>query len=146
MRTKQSPLIFLIFTAILLLRYIMCGGKETNREISTQKDIVSCEYSDLGEKNGQPVVNLIFKNSSGKDLASVVGGLRIISRSGEVIQRAGFTYSRPFKAGEQKNIPAFAFIEIEPEALKILSSAADFIPMVFELSEVQYADGESVVF
>ena len=135
---------FVIF-CISVFSFVMCS-KEENSEISNEKNVISCRYVGLAERNGQPIVELIFKNKTGKNLKSVFGGLRIIKKNGEVVQRTGFTYSRPFKADEEKNIPAFAYIEIKDEALKILSSATDFIPMVFELSEVVFENGQSVKF
>lgn len=130
---------------ILLFYFINCG-QERNYEISTRKEIISCKYVGLTEQNGQPIVDLVFKNNTGKNLTNVFGGLRIINRDGEVIQRTGFTYSLLFHAGEEKKIPAFAYIQLSPEALEILSSENDFIPMIFELSDVVFEDGQSITF
>ncbi|MBN1894825.1 hypothetical protein JW906_10035 [bacterium] len=134
-------------TVVIFLSLIfqMCASQE-NREISTRKELVSCRYIGLGEKNGRPVVNLVFKNTSGKDMQTVFGGLRIIDQTGRIVQRIGFTYSLPFAAGSEKRIAAFEYNTIQAEALALLSSATDYIPMTFELAEVIYKDGQSVTF
>ena len=123
-----------------------CGGGGNLPEISTKSEIVSCQYVGLGERNGEPIVDLIFTNNSGKDIKAVYGGLRIVNEAGEIIQSTGFTYTRRFIAGSEKPIPAFAYIPIQPEALDILTSAENYVPMVFELSEVVFEDDESIQF
>ena len=46
----------------------------------------------------------------------------------------------------EKQIPAFAFIDIQEEALNILSSATNYLPMVFELNEIVYENDQSATF
>lgn len=133
-------------TLPLAISLSMICGRNSLREISDRNEVISCEYIGLAERNGQPVVELIFRNRTGKDLSSVRGGLQIIGQDGEIFQRTGFTYSRPFAAGEEKIIPAFRYLEIKPEAMKVLKSAGDFIPMVFSLDEVIFTDGKSMKF
>ena len=128
---------------IVVVGILSCGNDE-RVEISSQKDIISCKYIGLNERDGQQIVELIFKNNSGKNLKALYGGIRIINKNGDVLQRTGFTYSRPFMANEEKTIPAFAYTAIKDEALNILSSATEFVPLAFELSEVVFEDGQSV--
>ena len=130
----------------LLAGLCLACASETADEISSQKEIVSCRYIGLGERNGKPVVNLLFTNTSGRNFSAVFGSLRIIDAAGDVIQRTGFTYSRPFNAGEEKTIPAFAYLDIQENAMEVLQTANETIPMIFILSEVQYENGETVTF
>lgn len=139
----RTLLLKLMMFFLIVAMFVSCCK---NREISTQKNIISCSYIGLAENQGRPIVNLVFKNNSGKNIKSVFGGLRIINRDGDVLQRTGFTYSRPFLAGEEKDIPAFAYIDLKEEALNSLSSAKDYIPMIFDLSEVSFEDDQSITF
>ena len=100
---KQYKTCYLIIFGILILSLVMCSQKNIS-EISTQQNVISCQYVGLNERNGQPIVDLIFKNNTGQNLKSIFGGLRIINQNGDVIQRTGFTYSLPFYAGEEKQI------------------------------------------
>jgi|GEM_PF-4960341 len=141
--TKQYSIIYLIIMLIVVCCIPSCGNDE-RVEISNKKDVISCKYIGLSERDGQPIVDLVFRNNSGKNLKALYGGLRIINKNGDVVQRTGFTYSLPFMANEEKYIPAFAYIAIKDEALKILSSTTDFVPLAFELSEIVFEDGQSV--
>jgi len=144
MRTmKQFSMIYMAVLLIVVFCILMCSGDKVP-EISNQSDVVSCKFFGLGERDGQPIVQLTFKNNSGKNLKSLYGGLRIVNSNGDVVQRTGFTYSRPFLANEEKVIPAFAYVALKEESLKILESASDFVPMRFELSEVVFEDDTSL--
>ncbi len=138
---NRCTIVFCIF----FLSLVMCIRTNT-REISTQPNFISCEYVGLSEQNDRPVVNLVFKNNTGQNLKSVFGGLSIINKNCQVIQRTGFTYSLLFFSGEEKQIPAFVYTDIQDDALHILSTATDFIPMVFELNEVIFENDQSLTF
>lgn len=125
--------------------FLQCG-KNLNNEVSTQANVISCRYIDVGEQGGHPVVNLVFTNQTGRPVQTVFGGLRIVNREGVILQKTGFTYSRPFAAGAEIRIPAFAYIDLKPEAMNLLSTPIDFNPVVFELTDVIFEDGQSLNF
>lgn len=143
--TKRRNGINLFMLLIFVFAFFMCGGKKFP-EISNHQDVVSCQYIGLAERDGQPVVEILFKNNSGKNLKALYGGMQIVNHNGDVIQRTGFTYSRPFLANEEKAIPAFAYIALKEESLQILKTAIDFVPMRFELDEVVFEDDTSLKF
>jgi hypothetical protein len=132
-----------IMLVIIVLIFSMCG-EEKGTEISNYKKVISCKFTGIGERDGRPIVELVFKNNTGKDLKTVFGGIRIKDKNGEIVQRTGFTYSMPFLKGEEKYIPAFIYIDLKDESLEILNNYSDFIPVAFELSEVIYTDDTSV--
>ncbi|MBN2029306.1 hypothetical protein JW824_03580 [bacterium] len=142
---KLSTKIHTIIFCAIFLSLVMCG-QNNNREISTQPNVISCRYGGLSEQNGRPVIDLVFKNNTGQNIKSVFGGISIVNQNGRIIHRTGFTYSLPFHTGEEKQIPAFAYIDLQDEALNILLTAIDGIPMVFELDEVIFENGQSIRF
>lgn len=140
-KSKLLLAVFFVFCSALTILLDSCGN---SKEISTKKSVISCQYMGMSERDGQAVVDLLFRNETGRDIQTVFGGLRVISRDSIVLQRTGFTYSRPWKAGEEKPIQAFAYLNINQAALQALTFATDYIPLIFELDEIVFADGESV--
>jgi len=135
------------FILLFLGSFFLLNCSENNKnEISTRPSVISCQYIGLNDTHDQPFVDLVFKNKTGHDIQTVFGGLRIISRDGTVLQRTGFTYSRPWKAGEIKSIKGFAYLDINNAALQALTFADDYTPMIFEPSEIVFADGRSVTY
>ncbi len=64
MRTmNQFSMIYLNVLLIVLFCFLMCS-EDKAPEISDQKNIVSCKFLGLGERDGQPIVQLTFKNNS----------------------------------------------------------------------------------
>lgn len=146
MKSRFNILTLLLSTCLIILFTACQGGGQGGSEVSTQKDVISCQYQGLSEKNGQPIVVLTFVNQTGKNLNGVYGGIRILNASGEVVQRTGFSYGRPFLKDEEKTIPAFEFIPLQEAALAVLRDTAVKNPVRFELSEVIFEDGESQTF
>ena len=137
----------ILFSLLLLITISVTNcGKKDKKEISNHKEIVSCKYVGLSERNGRPIVELIFKNRSGKNFNSVFGSIHVINQSGEVLQRTGFTYSRPFTKDEEKLIPAFNYIDLKPNALQTIKAASGYNPVRFLLDEIIYENDESVKF
>ena len=137
----------LVILTMLFLSCLLAGCRPgSSTEASNHPDVISCQYMGPGDRNGETIVNLVFKNNTGKNLNTVYGGLRILDAHGNVIQRTGFTYSRPFSKGEEKQIPAFTYVPLTEASKNVLQQAGDFIPIQFNLDEVHYSDGESDIF
>ena len=141
--TAVSVSCILLLSICMLMCASESGKKISGNEISNHDEVISCNFQGLGQRNDTPVVDLVFNNKTGKNLKAVYGGIRIIDEEGAVVQSTGFTYSMPFLKNESKHIAAFEYIPLKPDALKILKKESAHVPVIFQLSEVVFENGES---
>ena len=143
MKSTKSILIIL-FGSLLLLSGGIAGKK--GKEISDHPKKISCLFQGMVERNGQTEVDLIFINKTGRDIKNVFGGFRIFDKKGEVIQRCGFTYGRPFEKGKKLKLSAFRYVSLKESSRKALELNEKKPPMVFKLGEIEYKDGKKETF
>ena len=142
MKSAKSILITLL-GSLFLLSLIMAG--ENGREISSHPKKISCLFQGLVERDGQMEVDLIFINKTQRDIKNVYGGFRILNRKDEVIQRCGFTYSRPFERNKKLHLSAFRYITLKEQSRRALELNVKNPPMVFKLGEIEYKNGEKEI-
>ena len=140
---NSLPILFLVIIGTAALS---CGTQEPGIEISSQKNVISCLYQGLGERDGEPIVELLLINKTGKNLQAVYASLLIVDANGTTVQQTGFTYGRPFLKGEKKYIPAFEYIPLKEDALAVLKQSSGHTPIVFRLSEIVDENSKSVAY
>lgn len=136
--------LIVILGSLLFLSLVIAGEK--GKEISDHPKKISCLFQGLVERNGQTEVDLIFINKTGRDIKNVFGGFRIFDKKGEVIQRCGFTYGRPFEKGKKLKLSAFRYLSLKEPSRKALELNEKKPPMVFKLGEIEYKDGKKETF
>ena len=147
MKHDLSPNQLAIFYMAILLSgmiFFQCAG-EKGAEISDHKDKISCRYLGLRVEEDATIVDLAFKNQTGKVINTVFGGIRIEDVNGELVQTTGFTYGMGMQPGEEKLIPGFKYIPLTDPAKTILEGRGAGT-ITFRLSEIVYEDGQTETF
>jgi len=141
-RSRIIHAMLMMFVAGML--FWVCKGEIAENEVSDNPSVISCRYEGLAEMQGADVIMLTFVNRTGKNLNNVFGGIRIVDSDGNIVQRTGFTYSRPFLKGEEKKIPAFRYVPLTEASRETVRNAKDFIPLQFHVSEIRTEAGETL--
>ena len=130
------------FFCLFALGLHMHCGQDEGINISTQKEKIACRYEGLAERDGETIVQLVFINKTGKNIKAFYGGLEIQDEDGSLLQNTGFSYGMPFAAGAEKPIPAFQFMPLNEAAKAALANHPDSPPIVFDLSDIEYENGD----
>jgi hypothetical protein len=142
---KPFRIIF-ILCCLLLFSCSLAKDEKGGKEISDHPEKISCLYQGLVEREGQTEMDLIFINSTGKDIKNLYGGFRIYGDDDETLQMCGFTYSKPFPKKKELRIPAFRYISLKDASRKALMENPDKPPILFRLSEIEYTNGKQEKF
>jgi len=136
-----------ILLPLFVLTTISCKKAEPPpREISDRSQDISCIYMMLVPSGDHYVVDLVFKNNTGRNISFFAGGFRILDEAGNIIQQTGFSRDLPFPKNTEKAIDAFQYIDLLPESVARLEETEESPAMVFHLSEITFEDGTTVSF